>query len=249
MHALKGIVIILWIIGCALAGALVRRFNAEKGRRIAMQVCARGIMRILGMKVEVEGTPAQNRPLLLVTNHCSYLDILVLASTLPVVFTPKAEIAGWFGIGMVCRLTGCVFIDRRVSATAHNRARLRESLEQGNIVCLFPEGTTNDGRRVLPFRSSYFSLAEERFAGAPLTVQGAAIEYTHLHGLPLDRSARPRIAWYGDMELMSHVGELLKLGPVRARLTFCATHTLEEQGSRKELSRRCQEDIAHVVMG
>lgn len=246
--AVKGALIVGCILACTGVAAPLKKFTGKTPYRL-MGLCMRGVLRIIGVRYEVQGAPARERPLLLVTNHSSYLDIYLLGALLPVRFTPKTEIGGWPLIGAICRLLDCIFIDRRMSRTAANQAALRTALEGGAVVCLFPEGTTGNGIRVLPFSSAYFGLAQEHFAGRPLAVQPAAITYTRVCNLPIDSASRHRIAWYGDMELVPHVRDLLKLGPIRAQVTFLEPVDISQFNGRKELAAYCQRVIAAAAQG
>lgn len=240
----KAVLLLLSILAFVAVGAVVKRLSPERGKGALLKACSRTLLRIVGVSVEVRGASASARPLLLVSNHSSYLDIYVLGGSVPVRYTPKAEIAGWPVIGSICRLLDCVFIDRRPGQTAANRDALRAALEQGAVISLFPEGTTSNGKCVLPFRSSYFSLAAEEFAGKPLAVQPACITYTHLNGMPIDCGQRPKVAWYGDMDLVPHVSELLKLGHLRAQLTFFEPVDIRRFADRKALAAHCEQVIA-----
>ncbi len=238
----KSFLIITCILLHALVAVLLKPLKL-KGMDALMQSCCRMLLRIIGVRYTVKGAPSTRRPLLLVSNHSSYIDILILGAELPVRFTPKTEIGGWPGIGWICRLTQCVFIDRRASKTAENRAKLHAELAKGEIISLFPEGTTNDGKRVLPFRSSYFSLAEEEFGGRKLAVQPACVRYTHVTGIPIDSFQMPLIAWYGDMELVPHIGQLLKLGPIKAELIYGEAVDMSAFKDRKALAAHCEQVV------
>jgi lyso-ornithine lipid O-acyltransferase len=115
------------------------------------------------------------------------------------------------------------------------------------VVSLFPEGTTNDGKRVLPFKTSYFSLVGEQFRGEELVVQPAAIRYVSICGMPLDCGQRHKVAWYGDMELVPHAAELLRLGSIRAEIIFLPPLTLSAFENRKELASHCQSMINQAI--
>ncbi len=112
-------------------------------------------------------------------------------------------------------------------------------LEAGDSLILFPEGTSSDGNRVLPFKSGLFSVAELEPGGRPLTVQPVSIAYTMLDGLPMGRYLRPFFAWYGDMELVSHLWQWAGLGRLTVVVRFHEPVTLAQFGSRKVLSEHC----------
>ena len=98
--------------------------------------------------------------MLFAANHVSYLDITVLGSLLDASFIAKTEVAGWPLFGWLARLQRSVFIDRRARSTAHQRDSIAARLAAGEALILFPEGTSGDGNRLLPFKSALFSVAD-----------------------------------------------------------------------------------------
>lgn len=195
--------------------------------------------RILGIRVVRRGRPAQESPVLFAANHCSYLDIIVLGALLPASFVAKSEVAKWPLFGLLAKLQRSVFVDRRPRRTAEQRDFMAARLEAGDNLILFPEGTSGDGNRVLPFKSSLLSVAELRPQGRPLTVQPVSITYTMLDGLPLGRYLRPFFAWYGDMELAGHLWQWVGLGRLTVVVRFHQPVDLTRFASRKELSEYC----------
>jgi 1-acyl-sn-glycerol-3-phosphate acyltransferase len=199
------------------------------------------------IKVEIHGSLAKNRPLLVVSNHCSYLDVAVLGQLAPVRFTPKQEVSSWPLIGTLCQMTQCIFIDRRREKTAENKKQLIQALQQGSIISLFPEGTTNDGLTPLPFKSSFFSLAEEVIAGKPLAVQPVTVRYFRPDGTILSREEMDKVAWYGETEFVPHLWDFFHTQGVLARVWFHAPVTIAEcAGDRKLLAKRCEEQVLAV---
>jgi 1-acyl-sn-glycerol-3-phosphate acyltransferase len=207
----------------------------------------RGCCRILGLRVRRIGYPSPQRPLLFAANHVSYTDIPILGSLLPASFVSKAEVARWPLFGWLARLQRSVFVDRRVGSTAAQRDALLARLAEGEALILFPEGTSGDGNRVLPFKSALFSAAQQSVAGRPVLVQPVSIAYTRWDGIPIGRDMRPFFAWYGAMRLAPHLWALLGLGVVEAVVEFHPPVALAECGSRKALSRHCRERIAGGV--
>jgi 1-acyl-sn-glycerol-3-phosphate acyltransferase len=200
---------------------------------------------LFGLDVVVFGTPVKSRPTLFVANHSSYIDIEVFSSLIPVCFIAKAEVAGWPFFGTLARLQRTVFVDRRPGSTADQRDAIAERLAAGDNLMLFPEGTSDDGNRTLPFFSALFSVAERRLAdGRPLTVQPISIAYAELNGFPLGRSLRPLLAWYGDMELAPHLWHFAGLGRVKVVVEFHPPVDIDQFGSRKALADHCRQAIA-----
>jgi lyso-ornithine lipid O-acyltransferase len=196
--------------------------------------------RILGLRVRTIGRPAGGRGVLFAANHVSYLDIPVFGSVLPASFIAKREIAGWPLFGWLARLQRSVFVDRRVRSTARQRDDIAGRLAAGDSLILFPEGTSGDGNRILPFKSALFSVA----AAVPATVQPVSIGYTRLDGLPIGRALRPLFAWYGAMTMAPHLWRVVGLGTIEIVVEFHPPTTLAACGSRKALARYCEERVA-----
>ena len=213
----------------------------------------RVVVRLIGYTVIANGAPLEGAgPVLFLPNHASYLDIIILGSLLKAYFVAKAEVAGWPGFGFLARVSRTVFVDRRPGATARERNHVRERLDAGDSLVLFAEGTSNDGNRVLPFKSALLSVAEGEVKGAdgqerPILVQPVSIAYTRLDGLPISRALRPYFAWYGDMTLAAHLIGALGLGRITVEVEFHRPVTLAEFGSRKGLANHCHHVVAHGV--
>lgn len=203
--------------------------------------------RLLGFRVVVRGRRLEERPVLYVCNHVSYLDIMVLGSIVPGCFVAKSEVAGWPGFGLLAKLQRTVFVARRRTAVRHHGDAIAERLKSGDNLILFAEGTSSDGTRVLPFKSGLLAAADHEVDGRPLKVQPVSIAYTRLNGMPLGRGLRPFLAWYGDMELAPHLWEVVALGRVTVVVEFHAATSLAEAGSRKDLARTCRDEVADGV--
>jgi lyso-ornithine lipid O-acyltransferase len=181
--------------------------------------------------------------LLVVSNHVSWLDIVVLGGLVPLSFVAKSEVAGWPVIGTLARLQRTIFVDRvRRSATADIARCMGHRLVAGDTIVLFGEGTTGDGNRVLPFRPALLAAVREAMsasgaAAAPILMQPLSIAYSALDGLPLGRADRPSVAWYGDMSFGSHLARLLSIGPIDVTLRFAEPFEVAD-GDRKTLARR-----------
>lgn len=212
----------------------------------------RFLSRLFGIRVTIIGKPVQDRGVLMVSNHTSYLDILALGGIARVSFVAKSEVASWPLFGTFARLQRTVFVEReRRSKTGVSRDQIRERLLEGDALVLFPEGTSNDGNRVLPFKSALMGAAESQIGmdanGAPIyvPVQPVSITYVGLHGIPMGRENRPLYAWYGDMELVDHLWEGLKTGPVDLIIQFHEPLTVDQVGGRKNLARIVEDKIRH----
>jgi 1-acyl-sn-glycerol-3-phosphate acyltransferase len=179
----------------------------------------------------------------MVANHTSYFDILVFSAAARVSFIAKHEVANWPLFGTLARLQETVFIQReKRSQTAEARDLIRKRLLDGDALVLFPEGTSDDGNKVLPFKSSLLGAAELELGTDSqgrtrhVPIQPVSIAYIGLYGLPMGRDMRPLIAWYGDMELIPHLWEALKTGPLEAVVEFHETLGLDAEANRKTLA-------------
>ena len=205
------------------------------------------VCRVLGFRVRVQGELSTARPTLFVSNHASYIDIEVLGSLITGSFVAKSEVKTWPVFGVLAQLQRTVFVDRRVRSSAEQRDSLAARLEAGDDLILFPEGTSNDGNRLKPFKSALFSAAEVRVAGHALAVQPVTIAYVRLNGTPIGRHMRPYFAWYGDMALAGHLWQLAGLGRTDVLVEFHEPVTVEALGSRKRLAEHCERVIAAAL--
>ncbi len=213
------------------------------------RVYHRNVLRIIGIRVRRRGRMSRHRPTLFVANHASYLDIAVLGSLISGGFVAKAEIANWPFFGLLAKLQRSVFVDRQRRTTGEQRDQLVERIAAGRNLILFPEGTSSDGNRVLPFRSALLGATEPSRGGdaatlPELVVQPVSVSYVKLDGCPLGYHLRPLVAWYGDMELMKHLFSLAGLGRIEVVVEFHPPTTLAEQGNRKALTDYCYRQVA-----
>jgi 1-acyl-sn-glycerol-3-phosphate acyltransferase len=207
----------------------------------------RYVARVFRVRIRHVGAPAATRPLLIVSNHISWLDITVLSTGLPVSFIAKSEVASWPLFGLFAKLQRSVFVDRaKRSDTAMVNAEIAERLRSGDPIVLFAEGTTSDANRVLPFRSALIGAAGAAVAGAdgaPVHIQPLAVTYTRRNGLPVTRTDRPGIAWYGDMDLLPHLADLLCAGPLDVTLSWGEPILYAAASDRKAVTRAVETQI------
>ncbi|ALK08411.1 lysophospholipid acyltransferase family protein [Blastochloris viridis] len=213
-------------------------------RRLIPLIYHRAILRILGVRVFVSGEPASDGPVLVVSNHASWLDIPVLGSLFPLVFVAKQEIAGWPVFGLFAKLQRSVFVDRsRRLKTGEVNAEIAARMVEGEPVVLFGEGTSSDGNRVLPFRSALVGAAHDVLgsaAGGSVSLQPVSIAYTRLDGLPMGRFLRPHVAWYGDMDMPPHLAGVLKRSSIDVVVSFGPVLKFDGAANRKETTRRLE---------
>jgi 1-acyl-sn-glycerol-3-phosphate acyltransferase len=179
-------------------------------RALWLQSASCGVLRSLSIRVEVEGTLPGGG--LVVSNHLSYLDIVIYSAAMPCVFVSKAEVNRWPFFGFAARAGGTVFLDRASLASANNAANsVAARLALPIPVLLFPEGTSTDGSQVQRFHRRLIQPAIE----ARTSIAPAAIRY-----LPEDGAAERELCWYGDAGFLSHLWKVLGVAGFSARIRF-----------------------------
>jgi lyso-ornithine lipid O-acyltransferase len=216
------------------------------------------VCRILGIRIQAHGA-AHCGPVLIVSNHMSWLDITVLTTFAPMVFVAKREVAGWPIFGLFAKLQRCVFVDReRRSATVDVNETIAARLAEGDHVVLFGEGTSSDGNRVLPFRSSLLGAVQALLTRGerppdlskpnPVPViQPLSIAYVGFGGLPVGRQHRPQLAWYGAMDMLPHLGNVLRRGAIDVIVTWGEPIPAAEASDRKVLTRRLEAQVRSLT--
>jgi 1-acyl-sn-glycerol-3-phosphate acyltransferase len=248
LTALAGIATLL-----APAQVVTARLRRGQPSRRITQAFYRACCRVVGVRVRVVGSaPRNGDPVLVVSNHISWLDIPIIGAQHHVAFVAKAEVAQWPGVGPMARIQRTVFIDRsRRAATADVSAEIGERIAQGEAIVLFAEGTTSDGNRVLPFRSALFGAVREAGGAAldrDLIVQPLAIVYLGRNGLPGGRQGRADLAWSGDTELAPHATGILNGGPIDVALIWGEPIRARPDQSRKDLTAAAEVSVRRAFM-
>ncbi len=243
--------LLAWTLGsCAVQAVLLAL--PGRGKVVFARVFWAVVARLVGMEVRVVGAVARvpGRPVVFAANHSSWLDIPVLGGRLEACFVSKADVARWPGIGTVARLGRTVFVSRTRARTGQERDDLLGRLAAGDNLLLFPEGTSSDGTRVLPFHSAFFAAVGAGQAGAdpgvkagPL-VQPVSVVYDRLGGLPVGRAGRALFAWYGGMDLAPHAWRLLQCRGMRATVWLHPALDPAEFASRKVLAQAAWAQVA-----
>jgi 1-acyl-sn-glycerol-3-phosphate acyltransferase len=217
----RGLAALAWTLPAMLIQAVCLMLPGHANVTFARVYWAT-LARLIGVRVRVIGKPVSRlgaRRVIYVSNHSSWVDVPVIGGVFDGRFVAKGEVAGWPIISTIARLGRTVFVSRNRASTGKERDAMRGVLKAGDNLILFPEGTSSDGSRVLPFRTSFFAVAELR-AGEdrselPL-IQPVSVVYDRLGGLPTGRASRPVFAWYGDMDIASHFWRLAQHIGLRA---------------------------------
>jgi 1-acyl-sn-glycerol-3-phosphate acyltransferase len=187
--------------------------------------------RVLGIRVTTRGAMPSSG--LLVSNHLSYLDIIVLSSIQPCVFIAKRDVATWPLFGWLAHAAGTIFVDRERRFSSWNVVnRIRDAIVGGSVVVLFPEGTSSDGSRVLPFKSALLESAMQLRS----PIAAASIDYSLDNG-----SVADEVCYWRDMTLVPHLLNLLFKREIRANYSFSPPKV--RAGNRKEIARELHDQI------
>lgn len=184
-----------------------------------LTLAARSVLWAVGGKVNPIGIEQfhQEKSALLAGNHLSYMDVIMIASSLTTCFVTSVEIKETSGLGHLCMMAGCLFVERRSRSTLHKEiGELQEGLERGMTVTIFPEATSTNGEQVLRFRRPLFLSAVQ----GQKPVIPICINYRMIGNEPLSIHNRDSIFWYGDMDFLPHLWKLCGLGRLEADLHF-----------------------------
>jgi len=233
--------ITLILVPLQLAGVLL---NLRLRRRIP-HLYHRIVCALIGVRVHEVGIRSNAAPTLILANHVSWLDVPVISALLPVVFVAKHEVARWPVLGWLARLQNTVFINRQARhQTGAATREIASRLLDGNAVVLFAEGTSNDGTRILPFRSSPVGAVHHALgAGAHLshiTVQPMSLAYSEFSGVRMGRRLRQRVAWYGDVELLPHLVQVVLAGAVDVTVSWGEPKAYDLTADRKVIAREAE---------
>jgi len=212
---------------------------------------------VLGIRVHMRGRIEPRRPLMLSANHTSWLDIIVLGRVADVAFIAKSEVKSWPVFGLFARLQNSVFIergDRR--GTGKQIGTIAARLTGGEIIILFPEGTTSDGNRLWPLKYSLFGAASSAVSEVPegkVYVQPVAVAYTGIQGMPMGRFQRPIVAWPGDVEMLPSLAAVIRARALDVDVCFGESVVFDATTKRKvaaiEIEDRMRRLLAERLRG
>lgn len=208
---------------------------------------------LIGVRIREIGRQSTASPALILSNHVSWLDICVISALAPVVFVAKSEVARWPLFGWLARLQRTIFINRQARhQTGAATREIASRLLGGDAVVLFAEGTSSDGIRVLPFRSSLVGAVHHALGDGThhshVTVQPMSLAYTGFDGLPVGRGLRERVAWYGDVELIPHLLHVLASGAIDVTVSWGEATAYDMAADRKAITRVSETSVRRMTI-
>lgn len=231
------IAVVFFLTGRALRGLLGRWVTFHFWvARIWSRVC----IALVGLSLTTTGEPISAGAL--VANHSSWIDILALRAAKLIYFVSKDDVADWPGVGFIARITGTVFIKRKRTEAKRQEAVLRERIAHNQLLCFFPEGTSSDGLRVLPFKSSLFSVFFDDGTPADIAVQPVSLKYTPPRGSELPENF---YGWWGSMSFEGHIWDVVtRSWGGRVEVLFHPPVSVAGHADRKALADHCQSLVA-----
>lgn len=229
---------------------LALKFDWKLRRRLP-RLWHRFALYTLGIRIFRHGSLESRSPLMIAANHASWKDILILGAIADVAFIAKQEVAAWPVFGVLARLQKTIFVvreEKRRSGDQVNEIAAR--MADGEIVVLFPEGTTSDGNRILGLKSTLFGAAAAALPGegdGVVLVQPVAIAYTRVQGLPLGRYHRPVAGWPGDVGLLPHLKGVISAGAMDVDVTFGHAVEFRKGDNRKVLAANVERQLRDML--
>ena len=239
----KGAAVLSMMGAFAAVNAPARAFrrSAADRRRYStksLSTFCRAGLKIMGVEVDVEGFDEARfaeRNYLLVGNHMSYVDALILSAQLPTAFVTSVDMGQAPVLGDLAALAGSIFVERRDrSQVDRDLTALTGALGEGSNVVIFPEGTSTDGRRVLPFKKSLLMSALQ----AGRDIQPFCLRYERIDGRPFSRENADLVCWHGNMAFAPHYLRLMATKSIRARLIFLDPIAVTAESTRDELAQK-----------
>ncbi len=242
------VVVALLLLPFQLAGILLN----NRLQRIVPILFHRIACAIIGVRITQVGERTRESPVLLLSNHASWLDISVLGAVAPVVFVAKSEVANWPVFGWLAKLQRTIFVERERRHKTGDAARaMGDRLLGGDVVVLFPEGTSSDGIRILPFRSALIGAVHHTISDSThhdrVTVQPVSIAYVRYGGVPVGRALRDKVAWYGETELVPHLMNVLSCGAVDVTVSWGDAVGYGMKADRKQIARDAEAAVRRMT--
>ncbi|MDD5195649.1 MAG: lysophospholipid acyltransferase family protein [Candidatus Omnitrophica bacterium] len=226
MRLIKAFILTLGIFFCIIALILVRCvfvFLPHLGRKMiphVVYIFGKLLVFVLGIKVILTGRGEllKSKGVLFVSNHLSYLDGIIATSLAPIVFIARADLRKWPLFGLFSFLSNTIFVERiRRAYVQEDADKIYKALKDDINVILYPEGTSADGRSLLPFKSSFFM--------APILAQAKivplAIKYKKINSDDINEKNKDLLYWYGEMEFIPHIFKFLTLRKITVEVKVC----------------------------
>lgn len=192
---------------------------------------------LMSFKLNAINSPDENDPYLLISNHLGILDILMLASVKPTLFVTSVEMRNTPLLGLLTEMGGCLYVERRDRRNIQNELiEIRETLKKGLSVALYPEGTSSDGTKVLPFKKTLLTSA----AGTGVPIKPVIINFRRVNGEPMSHKWREYVFWYGDQTFLGFLFRVFTLKSIEADIEFGEELYVHNEEERRTIAAHLQ---------
>ncbi len=209
-----------------------KEFHARNVSQVTRWACA-----CMAIQRTYLNPPPPDRQYLFLGNHLGFLDIFILSSMRPTLFVTSVEMRETPFLGLMCELGGCLFVERRSrKSLVQEISEIRSLLKDGFSIAIYPEGTSGDGSRILPFKKSLLTAATE--SGVPLKVM--VINYLKVNGQKVDHGWREYVFWYGDLQFFPSLWRIFTLQSIEVELSFHEEIHVSAKHDRREVAAKAQ---------
>ena len=204
----------------------------------------------IGFKIERVGYDPkihESTNFLTVANHLSYIDVFLMAAVHPTLFVTSVDMGETPGLGHVCKMAGCIFVERRNRTTIEKDIeQMTQAMKEGMNVTIFPEGTSSNGDDVLPFKKSLLMSA----VYAQKDILPLAIKYVELDGSPVTKANRDEIYWYGEeTPFAPHFLNLMKSKSLKVQIHYLPIIKVTPESTRQDLAAKAYAAIRDRFLG
>ena len=197
---------------------------------------------IFGIKVKTFGKVSIKFPILLISNHASYLDIIILGSLFKTSFVAKKEVSRWPLLGILAKLQNTVFIDRKIFSLKEQENQIINNINKKKNLVIFPEGTSSDGNKVLSFKSSLFNIFEKEH-NFKIPIQTITIVYKKTNKNLINEKERSNLTWHSDMDFIPNMVQVLKKKSIEVEVIINDSFLPQKKRDRKKIALHCWEKI------
>ncbi len=240
------------LIGLYVAkGVVAKKIMRDPNERLkfytnTVSLKSRLSLKKLNFEVNVKGFDKEmmaKNNFLLVCNHMSYLDVLVMSSVLPCVFVTSVDMGESGFLGTLAELGGSIFVERRNrSQVQKDLMNMTKVLRDGFNIMIYPEGTSTNGEKVHPFKKSLLMSA----VLAEKDILPVCIKYREINGKAFSPENRDHVCWYGDMDFVPHFLQLCKTKKVVVDLEFLKPIKTHPDSTRDELTAQAHEAVSQA---
>jgi len=192
------------------------------------------------VKLEVINPPKPGRNYLLACNHIGFLDIFIIASQRPTLFITSQDLRETPGLGQMAEIGGCLFVNRRNRSRIQEEIQsIRQTLQEGHDVVLFPEAMATPGDKIYPFKKSLMTAV----AGTDVPILPVVINYRRIDGQPMSDRFRSAISWHGDQSLLAVAIQTFALTKIEASLEYLQPVLCQNENERREVAAQVQAQV------